>query len=436
MAKRSVSPVWPDRCGGVASQEEVTLEPDRRQAWTRRQALRAFGLTGMVALVAACAQPAASPTAAPAKPTAAPAPPPTAAPAAAPAKPAAPTAANAGFAAEWDKLVEAAKQDKTLSIATYAGTGYRKIMDAFMEAFPGIQVEHQQFQSSSRDFVPRLLPELNAGLYTWDLSIMPTQEQLRQVRKSGGLEPIRPLIIRPDVLDDAVWLDGFEGGFNDTEKKWGYAIGRQRDTPVWVNRDMIKEGELTTLKDMLDPKWKGKIVAGDPRTKGSGFLPLTAARIHTKSDDVVRQLFKDQEPTISTDARQLTEFMVRGRYAIGFGAVDRVIIEDFRSQGMGNNIQVNPVAEFEYLNAGSTMVWLLTKAPHPNAAKLFVNWILTRDGSTVFSKNINFDSRRVDVPVVDQEGLPVKGVDYVRIDKEEVLDEIQRTQDIAKALLD
>jgi iron(III) transport system substrate-binding protein len=419
------------------------VESVRPQLWTRRALLRAGGLTGVAALIASCSQPAAAPpTAAPAKPTQAPAaPPPTTAPAAAPAKPAAPAtaapAANSGFQAEWDKLVEAAKQEKTLSIATYAGTGYRKVMEAFMEAFPGMQVEHQQFQSSSRDFVPRLLPELKAGIYTWDLSIMPTQEQLRQVRVAGGLDPIRPLIIRPDVLDDSVWLDGsFDGGFNDTEKNWGYAIGRQRDTPVWVNRDVVKEGELTTLKDMLDPKWKGKIIAGDPRTKGSGFLPLTAARIHTRGDDVVRQLFKDQEPTISTDARQLTEFMVRGRYPIGFGAVDRVIIEDFRSQGMGQNIQVNAVKETEYLNAGSTMLWLVTKAPHPNAAKLFVNWVLTREGSTIFSKNIGFDSRRADVPVVDADGLPQKGVDYVRIDLEEVLEEIQKTQDIAKALLD
>ena len=135
---------------------------------------------------------------------------------------------------------------------------------------------------------------------------------------------------------------------------------------------------------------------------------------------MVRQIYKDMEPVISTDARQLTEFMVRGRGAIGFGAVDRVIIEDFKSQGQGNNIQVNPMKETEYLNAGSTMLWLVTKAPHPNAAKLFTNWVLTKEGSTIYSKNINYDSRRADVPVVDQEGLPVKGSGAVRIDLEDV----------------
>jgi iron(III) transport system substrate-binding protein len=420
---------------------EVTVEFDRPQLWTRRQLLRAGGLTGVAALIAACSQPAAAPpTAAPAKPTAAPAaPPPTTAPAVA--QPAAPVArsapaANAAFEAEWAKLVEAAKQEKTLTIATYAGNGYKKVMDGFMEAFPGMQVEHTQFQSSSRDFVPRLFSEQKANLYLWDISIMPTQEQIRQVVKAGGNDPIRPLIIRPDVLDDSVWLDGFEGGFNDHDKKWGYAIGRQRDNPIWVDRNVIKEGELTTLAQLLDPKWKGKIIAGDPRTKGSGFLPLTAARINTKSDDVVRQIFKDMDPVISTDARQLAEFMVRGRGVIGFGAVDRVIIEDFKSQGQGTNIQINQIKETEYLNAASTCLWLVTKAPHPNAAKLFTNWVLSKEGSTIFSKNVNYDSRRADVPVVDQEGLPVKGSATVRIDLEEVLDEIEKTQALAKALLD
>ena len=166
------------------------MESDRPQLWTRRQLLRTAGITGAAASTSGL-RPASGgtrqanrgPCSTRRQPR--------------PRRQQSPrprrhrSAANAGFQAEWDKLVDAAKQEKTLTIATYAGNGYKKVMEAFQEAFPGMQVEHTQFQSSSRDFVPRLFAEQKAGLYTWDISIMPTQEQIRQVVKAGGNDPIR-----------------------------------------------------------------------------------------------------------------------------------------------------------------------------------------------------------------------------------------------------
>jgi hypothetical protein len=87
--------------------------------------------------------------------------------------------------------------------------------------------------------------------------------------------------------------------------------------------------------------------------------------------------------------------------------------------------QAHKTHRLEQLRANPFIQW-----PYPSS------WVLTKEGSTVFSKNIGFDSRRNDVPVVDPDGLPQKDVDYVRIDLEDLLDEIQKTQDIAKALLD
>ena len=128
-------------------------------AVTRRRFLLGLGVSGGAALLAACSSPsapapqAALPTAVPkaAAPTTAPA-----APAAAPNT----AATDAAFKAEWDKIVATARGEKTVSIATYSGGGHRKVMEAFQTAFPGVQVEHQQFQSSSRDYVRRLLSEL------------------------------------------------------------------------------------------------------------------------------------------------------------------------------------------------------------------------------------------------------------------------------------
>lgn len=415
---------------------------------SRRRMLALLGASGG-ALLAACQQAApatpAKPTeapkpAAPASPAAAasPAAKPAASPAASPAAGASSSAAPSGAISEadWNSLVAAAKQEGKLSIATYSGTGYRQVIEDFKKAFPGIEVEHQQFQSSSRDFVPRLLQEHKAGLYTWDLATMPLQEMMRQVKVSDGLQPVRPLLVRADVLDDKNWNGGFEKGFDDNDKRWGYSAFAVRFPTVWINTDQVKESEMKTLKDLTDPKWRGKIVAADPRTKGSAFVPATVMRVKTGSDDIMKAFFKDQDPLLSTDARQLTEFMVRGRGLIGFGAVDKVILADFTAQGLGKNLKNIDFPEADFLSSVNNHLWYLAKAPHPKAAQVFANWLLTKDGQISYSTNVKVNSRRTDVPPADPEAVPTPGVEYISSDLESFIPEQAKTQEIAKSLLD
>jgi iron(III) transport system substrate-binding protein len=409
------------------------------QQTSRRGALRFIGLGGAVLLAAACSPPpTASPTAAPAPPTAAP-PPPTAAPAApSTAAPAAqtskPTAAGVSDA-DWQAVVDGAKKEGHLLVATYAGTGYRKVMDAFEAAYPGVKVDQTPFQSSSRDFFPRYFQERQAGLYQWDLMIVPATEPIVQAIGPGAVDPIRPLMVRPDVLDDKSWVDGFDGGWLDKGKQFNYAITRSRSQSLWIDTNQVKDGEITSYKSLLDPKWKGKILAGDLRTKGSGFWPGTTLRIKTGSDDIIKQLWKDQEAVLSTDARQLTEQMVRGAYPIGLGAVSLPILLDFLAQGQGKNLKPIPTVELDYVNSGDHVLAYANKAPDPNAAKLFVNWVLGKDGSTVYSNQSQDNSRRADVPVQDPNLVPEKGRDYITIDAEPLIEEILKTQKLATQVL-
>jgi iron(III) transport system substrate-binding protein len=381
---------------------------------SRRELLRLVGLAGAAALVAACSQPAAAPA-----PTAA----------------AKPAAASPPQDADWQKVVDDAKKEGHLLVATYAGTGYRKVMDAFEAAYPGITVEQTPFQSSSRDFFPRYFQERQAGLYQWDIMLVPATEPLVQAVPVGAVDPIRPLIVRPDVLDDKNWSDGFEGGFLDKGKQYDYAITRSRSQSLWIDTTQVKDGEIKSYKDLLDPKWKGKILAGDLRTKGSGFWAGTALRIKTGSDDIIRQLWKDQEAQLSTDARQLTEQIVRGVYPIGVGAISLSILLDFLAQGQGKNLKPIPTVEMDYVNSSDHVLHYANKAPNPNASKVFVNWVLSKEGSTVYATLSQDNSRRSDVPVTDPNLVPEKGRDYVTIDAEPLIDEILKTQKVAKEIL-
>jgi iron(III) transport system substrate-binding protein len=407
-------------------------------AISRRQLLRFIGLSGGVAVLAACSSPAApAPTAAPPAPTAAPkaVAPPTAVPAApAPtAAPAAPAAKAApAWQAEWDALVKAAEAEGSINIVTRIGDVYRNAVMAFQETFPKIKIEHQGM--IALNFGPRVIQERKAGQYGWDVLLSTATTPLSVFRQEGILDPIRPLIFRGDVMDDAVWTEGFEGGWRDNDKKWAYAYGVTLNRSIWINTDMVKDDEIKTTLDLLDPKWKGKIVAADPRIGGFGNM-VTIMRLKY-GDDVVAKLYRDQEVVVSQENRQTTEWLVRGRYPVGVQAVNDQILLDFRNQGIGHNVKHLPIEDADYVAATGNIAFAFNRAPHPNAAKMFVNWLLTKEGQTYWTERTTQNSRRLDVPPGDPQYMPVPGKKYFEMENEEMLPVIAKTNELAKAALE
>ena len=224
------------------------------------------------------------------------------------------------------------------------------------------------------------------------------------------LIPSYRLVVRKDVLEEKNWRNGFAPGFPDKEKKWAYATTLYRTRFLWVNTEMVKEGEIKTIKDLLDPKWKGKICSGDPRTIATGSYPASNMR-KVLGDDVIKRLWKDQEVILFRDFSRSVEAMVRGQFAIGIGAIDEGIIKDFQSKGVGKNLKPVDLDDFDTVLYGDVL-WYLNRAPHPNAAKLFINWMLTKEGQTAYTKWSQTNSRRVDVPPVNPELEPLAGRRY------------------------
>jgi len=391
---------------------------------------------GAAALLTACGAPqAASPTAKPAAapPTAPPVAPPTTAPAAKAAEPKPTDASPAG--ADWDQLVAAAKKEGILAAVTGAGSAYRRVLDLFQEAFPGVTVEHTALRGS--DFAARVRQERQGNIYNYDIAQVPTTTALTVLRPAGVWEPVRPVITRPDVLDDKVWDGGFDGGWPDIDKKWAYAFCNDKARSLWVHTGQIAQSEIKSFKDLTDPKYKGKIMIADPRTEGRGYWPMTTLRANLGgdvADPIIRTLLTDQEPFIGSDARQMTEMMARGRYSIGIGAVDEQIVVDFQAQGVGKELEaIDNNDEWTYVSG--TNIWLVDKAPHPNAAKLFINWLLTKEGQTIWSKELQTNSRRVDVPAGAEERQPQRGKKYVQIDAESLIPEIDKTRELITEVL-
>jgi iron(III) transport system substrate-binding protein len=338
--------------------------------------------------------------------------------------------ASAGTA-EWRDLLAAAKKDGKVVVNTFPGDGYKRALKAFTEAFPDIKLEHTSLHS--QDFAPRILNERKAGLFTWDVTTIPTSTALQVLRPAGVWDPVRPAIVLPDVKDDAGWDGGFERGFTVVkDRALTYGFAANRGAGIALNVDLVKDTQIKSLTDLLDPRWKGKLLLPDVRVMGDAFWPMTSARLQL-GDDVIKRLFVDQEPVLSRDTRQIAEFMVRGRYPIAL-AVNPLLLAQFQKQGLGKNIKLTHLPELDVVSFSSTL-WLVNRAPHPNAAKLFANWLLTKDAQVHWAREVEQNSRRTGIEPGNPHLLPPKGAKLFQVDAEENLPEVVKTQDIAKAVI-
>ena len=334
--------------------------------------------------------------------------------------------------ADWAATTAAAKKEGKVVVNTFPGDGYKRALKVFSQAHPDIKIEHTGLHS--QDFAPRILQERQANLFTWDVALIPTSTALQVLRPAGVWDPIRPAIVLPEVKDDAGWDGGFERGFAVVkDRALCYGFVAVRGAGITVNTDMLKGEPIKGLADLLDPKWKGKLLLPDVRTMGDAFWSMTSARLNL-GDDVIKKLFVDQEPVLSRDTRQIAEFMVRGRYPIALG-VNPLLLSQFQKQGLGKNLKTYHFPEMDTVNSSSSMLWLVNKAPHPNAAKVFINWLLTKDAQVVWAKEVETNSRRVGVEPGNPAYAVPKGAKLFQVDAEENLPEVVKTQDIAKAVI-
>ena len=331
---------------------------------------------------------------------------------------------------EWEQMAAAARKEGKVSVNTFTGQGYARILKLFAQAYPEIKLEHTNLEPV--EFSPRVIQERKASVYTWDVATMPMSTALQVLKPAGVWDPVRPVIVAPEAKNNANWRAGFDAGFLDRDRNLAYAFTLVRAPGVFVNVDQVREGELRSVKGLLAPKWKGRIAISDPRTIGSTFWPLTAARLRL-GDGIMKQILVDQEPVLSRDRNQLTEFMVRGRYPIAIG-LNALALQDFQAHGVGKNVKTQPLPELDYQSSGSG-VWLLNRAPHPGAAKLLINWLLTKDAQVAWARELQTNSRFVGVEPGDPQAVVPPGLTLLQIDAEEQLPELVKTQDIARQLI-
>jgi iron(III) transport system substrate-binding protein len=331
---------------------------------------------------------------------------------------------------EWEQIVEAAKKEGVLYIASAPGEAYRTALTIpFQEKYPEIEIKYTAMNGS--EFWPRMLQERSVDKYLWDISII----GLDAIGWDKGREltvPIRPLM-RPELLDDGLWLGGTEFLFMDQTDQYAPGFLSYAQTTVSVNRDLISEEEFSTPEQLLDPKFKGKIVIKDPRT-GAGLGSL-AVLLAEYGEDFVRDFLTKQDVVVTKDNRQIAEWVIRGKYPIGIG-FDSTFLPQFQEQGVGLNVKEITEGP-QKLSRGFSATSIIKDAPNPNAARVYINWLYSQEGQSEVVRILKLNSTRLDVPPGDENSVvdPAKFNQVVAHQIEELYETRKKAQKLAKELI-
>jgi iron(III) transport system substrate-binding protein len=302
---------------------------------------------------------------------------------------------------QWGALLAAARRQGRVSLLTVPGTGYRELIDSFERTFPGIRVDHvieptiASWTSASR----RRATDKTAA---FDVGLIHSASVIASGRADKTWAPLREQLFHPEILDNAVWRGGTAARFLDIDGDLCFGWEHQVIHAYAINTDFVRPGEITTTRDLLDPKWRGRILSLDPHG-GTALLSATSVA-KTHGFDVVGRLLVDQRPVIdrSGSGSAVTESLARGEYPIALGVRPKAL-NPLRAKGIGQNVEYLDLVDADFV--ATNLLFSFAQAPNTSAGTLFANWMLTRAAQAVLTAGLRTNSARLDVAPAEPDGF-------------------------------
>jgi iron(III) transport system substrate-binding protein len=299
----------------------------------------------------------------------------------------------------WENTIAAAKKEGRLNF--YVGRyGSEPLLNEFRREFPEIKIVSTNGTGNSLG--TRIVAEARAGNVLADLYSGGAVTNFEILYKGKVLDSLKSVLILPEILDESKWYGG-KHCYNDPEQQHVFIyLANPTSSSVYFNTSLVNPKDFKSYWDLVNPKWRGKYVSQEPTSTGIG-PSLQFFFYHPElGPEFLRKLFVDMQPVYGRDRRQITDWLAQGKFALCLGCRDT---ERARKQGL-------PVDELDRVDwkegapvsPGGGSISLIKGAPHPNAAKVFINWFLSRKGQIALQSyedlygEVPPNSRRVDIP--------------------------------------
>jgi iron(III) transport system substrate-binding protein len=264
-----------------------------------------------------------------------------------------------------DSRVEAArKEGKVVWYTSLALSSSEKVAKLFEAAYPGVKVDVHR--TGSQRILQRVMQELQANLRIAD--VIHTSDAGHYV-----LLKDKKLLLKYTPAG----VDAFPPGFKDRD---GYYYGlRATVNVIAYNTKIVSPAEAPrTWKDLLDPKWKGKLVTAHPGYSGV-IATHVLALVHLHGWDYFKQLAQNKLMLVQS-AVDPSGVVASGERPVAVNGGDYTF---YQVKKKGNPIEIVYPKEGVPLVVSPTAI--ASGAPHPNAAKLFTDFTFSKDVQQVLA---------------------------------------------------
>jgi ABC-type Fe3+ transport system substrate-binding protein len=332
------------------------------------------------------------------------------------------TRAKAAEPQAWERTVAAAKKEGRLNL--YVGRyGSEPLLNEFRKDYPDIKIVSVNGPGS--DLATRILTESRSGKIIADIYSGGASTNYNLLYKGKVLDSIKAALILSEVVDQTKWQGGSHSYADSEGEQIFVYIANPSSAGLYYHTGLVNPKEFKSYWDLFNPKWKGKIVSQDPMGTGIGPTLVFFYNNPELGSEFIRRLFGTMDVTYSRDRRQMTDWLASGKYPICLGCRDAP-----KAKGQGLPVEEFVTGEWkegEHITTGGGSMSLIKGAPHPNSARVFINWFLSRKGQIALQKypdlygEVPPNSRRIDIPKDDlpAESKLVKGRKYIDVSNAE-----------------
>lgn len=285
----------------------------------------------------------------------------------------------AGSAAAQDKpswldpaLLQKAQAEGLLNVYSSTNEGEGLPLFKMFESATGIKVNY--VRASDAALMGRIAVEYRANQNTFDIMLTTTVNKVPP-QLLAATEPLEAKNIGPEARSpDKLWY-GFYANYN---------------TPAY-NTKLVKAADLPkTYEDFLKhPEWKGRVAIDNGDNEWlKGMLTHYGEEKGTK---LIRDIIATLDPVVTSGHLAMAQAVGAGEYAIALNNYAALTLNVKLAGGSTDFWAMDPVILF------FGQVGVASKAPHPNAARLAANFMLSKEAQT-FNAKFGRIPTRGDVP--------------------------------------
>ncbi|MBI4333989.1 MAG: extracellular solute-binding protein [Chloroflexi bacterium] len=294
---------------------------------------------------------------------------------------------------KWDSTLQAARKEGEVLVYGNVTPETRAELPRVFEQKYGITMDI--LVGTGPQLATKIISEYAAAVYRPDAVVLGMTTLITELKPKGVLQPVGPALLLPEVVNPKAWREE-RLPFTDKETQAVAMIGSYARY-IAYNTSLVKESDIASFRDLLKPEWKGKMTMYDPSVNGSGnewvgFLWSIWGMDQTR--EFLSQLAR-QDVEITRDYRLQMEWVAKGKYAIALG-YRQDTLADFLA--VGAPLALVKAKEGGQFTPGAGGMGMVKHPPHPSAAVILVNWLLSQEGQTLFMKGFKQPTLRLDIP--------------------------------------